>query len=105
MKYFVCYTIRDKEITFSLLQHYANFLKISGDVYIDLINNNSLDKQKRVFQELDQCDVLIIIETKNVYNSKWVELEINRALELKKEIVKISVKSILEKISNSNTFC
>ncbi|CAM3413316.1 TIR domain-containing protein [Flavobacterium chungbukense] len=94
MKYFVSYTTIDKEITASLLANYSNFLKSKGDVYIDLLDNDSLDKQRRVFEELNKCDTLIIIESKNVYNSKWVELEIKQAIKLRKKIETISLKTI-----------
>jgi hypothetical protein len=79
MKYFVSYTRRDAEITLNLLKAFAKELEKRGDVFIDIINNNSTDKQKRVIDELDNCDMLLLLETKNVYKSLWVAFEIDRA--------------------------
>lgn len=79
MKYFVSYTTRDKEVTVSLLEQVFKKLTPSGTVFIDILHNDSPNKQERVFQELDNSDLLVLIETENVYKSKWVQLEINRA--------------------------
>ena len=38
MKHFVCYTTRDKEVNFDLLQSFSNELKKKGDVFIDMID-------------------------------------------------------------------
>lgn len=81
MKHFVCYTTRDKEVNFELLQSFSNELKKMGDVFIDLIDNDSEDKQSRVLSELDSSDVLVLIETSNIYKSEWVTIELNRAKE------------------------
>ena len=82
MKHFVCYTTRDKEVNFDLLQSFSNELKKKGDVFIDMIDNDSDDKQNRVLSELDSSDVLVLIETSNIHNSEWVTLELNRAREM-----------------------
>lgn len=79
MKYFVCYTTRDKEVNSELLQSFSNELKKKGDVFIDMIDNDSEDKQSRVLSELDSSDVLILIETLNIYKSEWVAIELERA--------------------------
>jgi hypothetical protein len=79
MKYFVCYTTRDTEVTSDLLQSFSKQLGRLGEVFVDIIDNNSLDKQKRVFAELDTSDVVILIESRNIYNSNWVWMELNRA--------------------------
>mgnify|MGYP006145167349 CR=1 FL=1 len=81
MKYFVCYTTRDKEVNLDLLQSFSNELKKIGDVFIDMIDNDSVDKQSRVLSELDSSDVLVLIETSNIYKSEWVTIELNRAKE------------------------
>ena len=67
MKHFVCYTTRDKEVNFDLLQSFSNELKKKGDVFIDMIDNDSDDKQNRVLSELDSSDVLVLIETSNIH--------------------------------------
>ena len=79
MKYFVSYTTRDKEITPDLLKQFSKELEKKGEVFIDLLHNDSIDKQSRVLKELDSSDVMILIETKSVYQSEWVVLEIEQA--------------------------
>ncbi|MCD0457173.1 toll/interleukin-1 receptor domain-containing protein [Chryseobacterium sp. LC2016-27] len=99
MKYFVSYTSRDKEITSAFLNNYFHILRKDGDVFIDIIHNDSLNKQERVFNELDMCDIFILIESENVYKSEWVLLEIERASKLKKKIIKISLESLKESLA------
>ena len=48
-------------------------------MFIDLLLNDSIDKQSRVLKELDSSDVMILIETNSVYQSEWVVLEIEQA--------------------------
>ncbi|MEC4050028.1 hypothetical protein OX284_011355 [Flavobacterium sp. SUN046] len=69
MKYFVSYTTRDKEITPDLLKQFSKEFEKKGEVFIDLLHNDSIDKQSRVLKELDSCDVMILIETNSVYQS------------------------------------
>lgn len=98
MKCFVSYTTRDKEITKELLSNFADKLMKFGEVFIDIINNNSEDKQARVISELDNSDLLILIKTKSIYKSKWVSLEIERA-----NSKKIPIRGILvEDLKNIN---
>ncbi len=104
MKYFVCYTTRDKEINFELLQSFSNELKKIGDVFIDMLDNNSEDKQCRVLSELESSDVLVLIETSNVYKSEWVTIELNLAKEkgILIQTLKLSeIEHYTKKINNS----
>jgi len=95
MKYFVSYTTRDKEVTVDLLKSLSRLLERDGDVFIDIINNDSLDKQKRVITELDDCDILVLLETENVYSSTWVSYELERAFKNNIPIKKIRISDIL----------
>lgn len=79
MNIFISYTTKDQEITLHSLSKISIKLEQIGYVYVDLINNNSLNKQKRVFDELDNSDVLILLISPSVYKSKWVIKEIERA--------------------------
>lgn len=79
MNIFVSYTTKDSEVTLHRLKEISIKLRQIGYVYIDIIHNNSQDKQKRVFEELDNSDVIVLIISNNVYNSKWVIKEIERA--------------------------
>lgn len=96
MKYFISYTIRDKEITKEFLDILSQKLFFLGSLFIDLIDNNSQNKQERVITELDYCDVLILVESRNVYKSKWVSFELERAKSRQIPIKIISPKDIIE---------
>lgn len=91
-KFFVSYTIRGNEIDKCFLEKFSENLKILGKVYIDLINNDSIDKQKRVFEELGSSNFIILIESKETYYSKWVTLEIEKAKAKNIPIITIPIK-------------
>lgn len=93
MKYFVSYTTRDKEVTADLLQSFAKELRKTGEVFIDMIDNDSADKQSRVISELDSSDILILIESESIYKSEWVGIELERAGLKKIPIRKVKIKS------------
>lgn len=95
-KIFVSYTTLDNEITENLLKDIEKILLNYGDVYIDLLHNDSIYPQKKVIEELDKADILIVINTKNINNSKWVNFEVKRSDIRKIKIIKISINNILE---------
>lgn len=97
MKIFVSYTTRDNSISIKVLNKLNLLLSDYGQVYIDLIHNDSKDKQERVLMELDSCDLILLIETECTFKSDWVKLELKRAKELGKEVTKISF-NILQKM-------
>lgn len=96
MKIFISYTTRDRKVNKELLTRLNNRLSEFENVYIDLIHNDSLNKQKRVFDELESADQIILIETEKVYQSNWVKAELERAKYLKKEVVKISFSELID---------
>lgn len=96
MKIFVSYTTRDRNITKEFLLKLYNELSEFETVYIDLIHNDSENKQKRVFDELESADQVVLIETESVYNSDWVQIELESAKRLKKDIIKISYNKLIE---------
>jgi hypothetical protein len=79
MKVFVSYTTKDRAVTKELLANFSKQLEMYGDVFVDLLDNDSTDKQARVLFELNQSDLLVLLETKNIYNSPWVALELENA--------------------------
>lgn len=95
MKNFISYTTRDRNITKEFLLKVYNELSEFETVYIDLIHNDSINKQKRVFDELESADQIILIETEGVYDSNWVKVELERAEQLKKEIIKIPFNELI----------
>lgn len=96
MKYFISYTTRDEEVTKDLLEILSKKLCTLGDIFIDLVDNNSKDKQQRVIFELDNSDVLILVESKSVYKSKWVIFELERAKTRQIPIKVITLNEIIE---------
>ena len=96
MKIFVSYTTRDSSINLAFLNKLNLLLSEYWQVYIDLIHNDSQNKQRRVLREIDYCDLMLLIETKGTFKSDWVKVELNRAEELRKEVTKISFKDLLE---------
>jgi hypothetical protein len=94
MKYFVSYTTRDKEVTAGLLQTFSKELRKTGKVFIDMLDNNSADKQGRVISELDSSDILILIESESTYKSEWVGIELERAGLKKIPIRKVKIEEL-----------
>lgn len=94
MNIFISYTIKDKEISLNSLSSISKKLRHIGNVYIDIINNDSINKQERVFYELDNSDIVMLIITPNVYKSKWVTIELERAKKKSIPIVPFTLKEI-----------
>lgn len=94
MNIFISYTIKDKGISFDSLSSISRKLKHIGNVYIDIINNDSINKQERVFYELDNSDIVMLLITPNVYKSKWVIIELERAKERSIPIISFTLKEI-----------
>lgn len=86
MRIFVSYTIKDAIITTDLLRQEKQMLERQGMVFVDALDNDSIDKQKRVMEELTKCDKLVLLETPSVYDSKWVQIELSVAKSLGKPI-------------------
>lgn len=106
MNIFVSYTTRDHEISIDFLEYVSTKFKQIAYVYVDLINNDSFNKQQRVFDELDNSDILILLLSPNVYKSEWVLQEIDRAKQnfipilslTLYEIINLDIRTILKKI-------
>ncbi|PKH49210.1 hypothetical protein CXF68_00250 [Tenacibaculum sp. Bg11-29] len=99
MKYFISYTTRDKIISLDFLTSVNDMFSEYGEVYIDLLHNNSINKQQRVFEELEKCDEIILIETESVFKSDWVKIEIEKAKELQKTIRKFTYAELIQKVN------
>jgi len=94
-KIFISYTLKDGVINREFLEKLDDNLKNLGLVYIDLIHNDSNNKQARVVTELEKSDLLILIKTVNINNSEWVDFEINYAKNNNIPICKIEIEKIL----------
>jgi hypothetical protein len=76
MNFFVSYTTSYNEVTINSLFEFSKKANTFGNVFVDLLNNNSTDKQKRIILELQQSDLLILIKSRSSLNSEWVQFEI-----------------------------
>jgi len=93
MNVFISYTIRDTEISIDNLQKVKCKLHKFDSVYIDLID--IYRSQDKVESELKNSNLVILIETENVYNSKWVLKEIDIASRCSIPILKIKMSDLL----------
>lgn len=78
-KIFISYTTRDKIVTVDFLKMIDNYLNKKYYVFIDLLHNNSENKQDRVIEEVLISDCLILITTNNIKKSNWVQRELEIA--------------------------
>ncbi len=98
MKIFVSYTTLDNDVTVELLNSLSNSLSNLGIIYIDLIHNDSFDKQARVLYEIDRCDCFLLLQSDKIDKSNWVKIEVERARLRQKPIKKI----LLSELKNGN---
>lgn len=94
---FISYTTRDKVISREFLREIEPQLEHFGNSYIDILHNDSKNKQERVIKELERSDVIILLETDNSINSPWVQFELKFAEKANKVIRKISVANLDKK--------
>jgi hypothetical protein len=94
MRIFVSYTTRNNENNREQLLGFSKCLAAYGSVFIDMLDNDALDKQKRVIAELKEADILILIKTKSVMQSPWVNFELSMMKRLHKPILEIDANSI-----------
>lgn len=94
---FVSYTTRDNKVDIYSLRFIEGKLKQLGYYcYIDLLHNDSKNKQQRVFNELISSDYFMAIISDNYQKSPWTQKEITLACRLKKAIIKIDYRKINE---------
>lgn len=92
---FVSYTTRDNKLDIYSLRVIEGKLKQLGySCYIDLLHNNSKNKQQRVYNELISSDYFMAIISDNYHLSPWAQKEITLAHKLKKQIIKIDYRKI-----------
>ena len=66
-------------------------------MYIDLIHNDSTNKQDRVIKELNNSDFIFLIRTEQIDNSEWVDKEISLAKKLNIPIIEFEYQELIEK--------
>jgi len=94
MNIFVSYTRRNNEVTINSLINFSNKINSLGKIFIDLIDNNSDDKQNRIVEELKKAELLILIKSKSIFNSEWVKFEIESANEKNIPIIEFNINDI-----------
>lgn len=100
-KIFISYTTIDKEINVSLLLEVEKKLKKFGDIYIDLLHNdNHIEPQKKVINKLNESHLLIVINSENIKNSKWVNIELEIAKEKNIKTIYVNIDDILKENFN-----
>ncbi|GAD79475.1 TIR domain-containing protein [Vibrio ezurae] len=65
-----------------------------GKPYIDLIHNDSLDKQARVEHELTQSDIVLLLNSASIQSSPWVRWEIDTAEQLGIPVKRVDISGV-----------
>ena len=107
IKSFVCYTQRDPEITEDLLLAYKRQQPLNVDTFVDVLDNDSRNRQERVNAELYAADDVHLINSPSALDSYWVqyELRIARALGTPvKDVYPSSISKIKETMTKHRVF-
>ncbi len=94
MNIFVSYTTRNNEVTVESLINFSNKLNSFGKIFIDLFDNDSIDKQGRIIEELGTTNLLILIKSESTLNSEWVKFELDSAKKLKIPVIEFHIAEI-----------
>jgi hypothetical protein len=94
MNIFVSYTTRNNEVTVVSLANFSTKVSSLGKTFIDLLDNNSIDKQGRIIQELEDSDILILIKSQSTYKSEWVKLELESANKMNIPVIEFQISEI-----------
>ena len=89
MLVFCSYTLRDGLVTIEKLRKLKELISKSADCYIDILDNDSIDKQERVVEELSKA-----LMSPDLKKSAWVKEEYRIANEKKIPIVEININHI-----------
>ena len=90
-KVFFSYTLRDGILDKSLLKNICELLSPTCDVFADVIHNDSVDKQKRVIDELHSSQYVVVLNTPLINESPWVNIEIEEANKIGIPIFRVDV--------------
>lgn len=92
MLVFVSYTLNDGSLTLEKLQGIHDIVSQYAICFIDVIDNNSIDRQKKVIDTLNQSDMMLLLVSPGIKKSKWVCLEYQIAQEHRIPIYEIDVE-------------
>jgi hypothetical protein len=104
-KIFISYTVRDGKIDKAFLLDLEKAIVKTTPVYIDMLHNDSLDKQNRVINELKKSDLLFLIKTDEINNSEWVKKEIHLAESLNIPIFEFDYEELIKEKFLPITMC
>ena len=94
MLVFCSYTLRDGLVTIEKLRKLKELISKSADCYIDILDNDSIDKQERVVEELSKAQIVLVLMSPDLKKSAWVKEESRIANEKKIPIVEININHI-----------
>lgn len=94
MLVFCSYTLRDGLVTIEKLRKLKELISQSAACYVDILDNNSIDKQKRVVEELSKAQLVLVLMSPDLKKSAWVKEEYRIANEKKIPIVEININHI-----------
>lgn len=75
MLVFCSYTLKDGVVTVEKLKAVKKLISEFATCYIDALDNDSENKQERVFQELNRANVLLVLISPDIKKSEWVNIE------------------------------
>jgi hypothetical protein len=85
--------MKDPEITIDLLKAIKEKYHCYADIFIDrLCDANSQDT---VLNELSMSNILILLRTKNIMDSKWVKIELDLARSLNIPIIEYNPNKMI----------
>ena len=102
---FVSYTIRDNVINVEFLRKIKDILDVFGKPFIDLLHNDSFNKQNRIEKELAKSDCLILINTIKTKESEWVIKELSIANQRRIPIHEFDYEDLVMNKFQSMTKC
>ena len=94
MLVFCSYTLRDGLVTIEKLRKLKELISKYADCYIDILDNDSIDKQERVVEELNKAQLVLVLMSPDLKKSVWVKEEYRIANEKKIPIVEININHI-----------
>jgi len=109
MRIFVSYTTRDSYLDRERLSDIDRVASKFGCVFVDVLHNDSLNRQERVKKELISASVVLFIGTSGCAHSEWVGWERHKASEHGKECLEVTLDETglwsvnLEKIDHALT--
>lgn len=94
MLIFCSYTLKDGLLTIDKLKEIKSELSVIAQTYIDILDNDSANKQERVVRELKNSNLLLVLMTPKIKESVWVDTEYRIAKENNIPILEVDANHI-----------